>query len=148
MSAERQRVVLVFPRQQTSKARLMKALEQIEGCGYELTAVVDPERHLEALRMVVDGLADLVVVTAAEHCPLVQHVGDLGRPPGAGGEARARLVLRPVSAGGQARPGYIQRPRPVTAERGDPAEQRAKPVEREPDIAPRDRRTQVIRRSA
>ncbi|MBM2614091.1 hypothetical protein JIG36_00795 [Actinoplanes sp. LDG1-06] len=69
------RAVLVIPRDGKlhADARLTRALDHIARTGWELVAVIDPQNHVDALRMVLDGLADIVVVTRSEHFPLVCH---------------------------------------------------------------------------
>lgn len=87
------RVVLVIPRRRDieNTARLEYALEQIERGGHEVAAIVDPEQHLDAVRMVLAGMADLVVVSEPEHFPLVQFVAALDERVG----GRTRPMLRP-----------------------------------------------------
>lgn len=67
------RVVLVIPRDDS--AALPGALDHITRCGWHLVAVVDPQDHLQALRMVVEGAADVVLATQAEHLPVLQLTG-------------------------------------------------------------------------
>lgn len=104
--------------------KLMAVLDQIEQGGWELVAIVEPERYLEALRLVLDGLADVVVVTRPEDFPVIQLASNLNIS-GRGWEERTQIVPRPASE-------PRQRPRLVGPEdRPEPGarrEQRARPV--------------------
>lgn len=90
------RVVLLMARgtEIEGNNRLASALEQIEKGPWELVAVVDPERRIEALRMVLDGLADRLVLMDPADFP-VCYAADLnvaGRASALAG--RTRPVLR------------------------------------------------------
>jgi hypothetical protein len=51
--------------------RLIGVLEEIRRGGWRLVAVVDPRQQLQALAMVVNGMADVVVVAKPEHFSVV-----------------------------------------------------------------------------
>lgn len=73
MSPRGQRVVLVIPRDGSgSKQGLSATLDEIARLGWVLVSVIDPARHLEALRMVLDGVADVVLADRPEHMPSVR----------------------------------------------------------------------------
>jgi hypothetical protein len=75
-----QRVVLVIPRRESSSPqRLAAALDGIRQQGWVVASVVDPERHLDALRMVVAGLADVVVAVNHTDLPSLKFASDLGK---------------------------------------------------------------------
>lgn len=128
------RVVLVVPRSgpEAEGARLMAALDQIAAAGCDLVAVVDPAQGKDALRMVVDGEADLIVTTRPEYFPLVRFAGGFGNE-------RTRPVLRAQATGTN-----------VADDRADARHRRPQPVSADvaAPIPLRDRRTEVIRRTA
>jgi len=75
-------------------------LDEVTRRGWVLAAVVEPAAHLEALAMVVDGQADVIIATRPEYMPALQFAYDLsGRqelrrvPPGT---ANAAAYARPV----------------------------------------------------
>lgn len=95
------RVVLIIPKPDPADLgggddkRLAGALDQLAALGWRLVAVVDPSRHLDALRMVLDGLAEHVVVTRPEDFPLVVQAADLGRARADSSKgARTQRILR------------------------------------------------------
>lgn len=91
----RKRVVLVVPRTGVEDGgALAGALDQIANVGWDLVSVVDPAQHLDALHMVLDGVADVVVTTRAEHFPLVQYAADLSGERVRPGNKRTQRILR------------------------------------------------------
>jgi hypothetical protein len=143
------RAILVIPRRgMDNPNRLSNALDQLALGGYELVAVVDPDDHVEALRMVLDGMADLLVITEAQHFPIVQFAADLNGDP----DRRARPVLRPQAGRGQdlphrREPAPSPRPRLIGAQEEVSGDRTAE-VERRPVVLPREQRTREIRRTA
>jgi hypothetical protein len=81
------RAVLVAPR--NSDAATSRAVLQAAALGYTLVGVVDPDRHVEALQLVVDDLADVILALAP--LPNVRLLGD---EPVAPGERRTRMLPR------------------------------------------------------
>lgn len=72
------RVVLVVPNHGDDNPRaLTSALEQIGHLGWTLVSVVDPSSAIDALRLVVEGRADVVLATRAEHLPQLCLAADL-----------------------------------------------------------------------
>jgi hypothetical protein len=98
MSDDRRRAVLVTPRTGSSTSdagkRLAAALDEIAHIGWQLVAVIDPAQHLEALQMVTDGQADVIVAARPEYFPLVQLSGYLVSARG----QRTRMVPRRATA--------------------------------------------------
>ncbi|WP_433361895.1 hypothetical protein ACQPZX_29345 [Actinoplanes sp. CA-142083] len=75
------RVVLVVPRSGEIAALLLsRALDDIERLGLDLVAVVDPADHIEALRLIVDGAADIALACRPEHLPSLQLTSFLMAP--------------------------------------------------------------------
>lgn len=72
-----QRVVLVIPRSGEHTRALTAALDEITRLGWELVGVVDPRDHLDALRLVVDGAADVVLATNPDHMPALRFAWQL-----------------------------------------------------------------------
>jgi hypothetical protein len=67
------RVVLVNPRRgKPDGPALSKALTEFQRLGWTLAAVIDPDDHLDALRMIIDGVADVIVVTSEDQMPVLQ----------------------------------------------------------------------------
>lgn len=73
-----QRVVLVAPRADLTGAGMAKLLEQVTAAKWTITSVIEPEDWRTALRMVADGLADVLATTSPEHLPAVQLVHGVG----------------------------------------------------------------------
>jgi len=145
------RVVLVASRPgvKDPSNRLTVALDRIAQAGYTLISVIDPAHVKDALRLVLDGDADLIVVTQPEDFPFVRLAAELGH----NAERRARPALRPSSGEESLR---TRRPQPVQpAERVEPAQtehvRRARPVDTDGDRrrAQLDRyqRTSIVRRT-
>lgn len=80
-----QRVVLVAPRADLTGPGMAKLLEQVAAAKWTITSVIEPEDWRSALRMVADGLADVLATTRPEHLPAVQLVHGVGTlvPPAA-----------------------------------------------------------------
>jgi hypothetical protein len=154
------RVVLVIPRMiPTDPAlpedrRLMATLDQIQRGGWHLVAIIEPEHYLDALQLVLDGMADVVVVTKPEHFPVIRLASELNGP-GVGREARTRPLPRPYRPTTPAsdHPGREgaerRRPRLIGPDdTEEPSERRTEPVDRRPAVVRSQERTQVIRRTA
>jgi hypothetical protein len=73
-----QRVVLVAPRADLTGPGMAKLLEQVAAAKWTITSVIEPEDWRTALRMVADGLADVLATTSPEHLPAVQLVHGVG----------------------------------------------------------------------
>jgi hypothetical protein len=159
------RVVLIIPRDKPESApRLKAALDELARLGWIPTAIVDPTQHLDALRMVLDGVVDTVVATDPSHMPSLRLTGTIDRQPGAK-NGRTQMVARnertaPVERVAQTpAPDHPWRPRPQLV-RDEPAEataeplaQRSQPVTRTkvptPSVERRSaQRSRVIRRTA
>lgn len=66
------RAVLIFPRAAAAQHVALDALERISELRYQVVALVDPSDYLAAHQMVMDGLADLILVTSPHHLPSVR----------------------------------------------------------------------------
>lgn len=154
------RVVLVIPRMiPTDPAlpedrRLMATLDQIQRGGWHLVAIIEPEHYLDALQLVLDGMADVVVVTKPEHFPVIRLASELNGP-GVGREARTRPLPRPYRPTTPAsdHPGREgaerRRPRLIGPDdTEEPSERRTEPVDRRPAVVRSEERTRPIRRPA
>jgi hypothetical protein len=104
------RVVLVTPRP-CRGVTLEATLDGLAELGWVVTAIVDPAEHIEALRIVAEGSADVVVVTRPEYMPTVVLAGDLlrDRPR----DRRTRPVLRPPVAQ-LSEAGQLEQPERIT----------------------------------
>jgi hypothetical protein len=140
----RQRAVLVVPRDGTEdKRHLTRALDEIARLGWVLAAVIAPADHLDALRMVLDGLADVVLASRPEHMPTLQFIYNLE----SGGGGRSQAAVRPVARGDgvvpDRRPAADHPWRGAAARRPEMVSGANETAER-----PSQRRSQLIRRSA
>lgn len=144
----------------TSLQAMLNTMDMIARAGFDLIGVIDPKDHLDALAMVMNGTADIVVASRPDHLPAVRVVTDeawfehrerthrtgTAQDPPRGVHRRTQRRLRPEDADwrgpGPAEPGERPVPldhrRPRIIERGDASDG-------EPGI-PRQRRTQIIRR--
>lgn len=127
-----QRVVLVTPRADTGSApqRLRTTLDEIARLGWIIAAIIDPSQQMDALRMVVDGLADVVVAASPEHLSVLKFAYDLGSP----GRAGSGHTGYPP-AGNQRRPRPVRQlvddePDTLTPPNGRYRQQRAQAVQR------------------
>lgn len=116
------RVVLVVSREIPTDPelpedrRLMAVLGEIEQGGWTLVGIVEPERYLDALAMVVDGLADVVAITRAEDFPVIRLASQLN----ATSPARTQLVARP----GMSRTRAVRRRPQIVGADEEPGERR------------------------
>ncbi|WP_229068385.1 hypothetical protein [Actinoplanes sp. DH11] len=142
------RVVLVIPRADRGPDRAMNnALNEIGRRGWTLVAVVDPAEHRKALRMVVDDMADVVLATRPEHMPSLRFAHHLGgdrrssaaRPASSVRPQQAAEVVSTVADALPMRSPDLSAPR---------RERRPQQVERTGSGDSRQRRSQVIRRTA
>lgn len=102
------RVVLVARGLSEGDQALAATLDAIGAYGWTLVAVVLPEAHLQALRMVLDGEADAVLAARPEHVPSVMFTVDLPSPMGDTGPRNERTrVLRRSSEPRLRRPGPV-----------------------------------------
>jgi hypothetical protein len=130
--SDRKRVVLVMPKPDPKNLsdgdsrRLQSTLDQLAALGWIPVAVIDPSRHLDALRMVLGGMADLVVVTRPEDFPLVRLSSDLD----ASRAGRRTMRL----------------PRPDRTDT-DPRQRRPQPLEHGQPAAVPQQRTQLVDRT-
>jgi hypothetical protein len=101
------RAVLIAPRvggsgeTPTSLKAMLDAMDEMARAGFELVGVLDPKDHLEAHRMIADGVADVIVVTRPDHLPTVRVVADKA------------WFARPARTPDSVPPGVVRRPRPV-----------------------------------
>jgi len=104
------RVVLVAPRARSDDSQetraVVEALDQIEGLDWVLIGIIDPADCLEALQMVVDGRAQIVLATRPDHLPLLRFTSDAAWFDGPAGR-RTRPVMRPGQQGGVALPAPV-----------------------------------------
>lgn len=161
------RVVLLIPRadplpkspDSVGDRKLAMALQEIEAGGWCLVAVMEPDQHLEALAMVVDDMADVVVVTRPEHFPVIRFVSELNGAPSNPRDRRTRAIPRrdhpwrtgPAVPGRRARViGAGDEPATTMVVTGppEPAEQRRPRLIEKTEEPPAERRTKVIRRTA
>lgn len=93
-----QRVVLVAPRADLTGNAMTKLLEQVTAAKWTIASVIEPEDWRTALRMVADGLADVLATTSPEHLPAVQLVHGVGTmlPPTT--PERVRIPAAPAPA--------------------------------------------------
>jgi hypothetical protein len=100
-----QRVVLVAPRADLTGPGMATLLEQVAAARWTLTAVVEPSDWRSALRMVADGLADVLATTRPEHLPAVQLVHGIGAmvPPSTPEPARKSSAPAPAEQPGKPR---------------------------------------------
>lgn len=75
------RAVLIAPRGREDAApqaldAMIRAMSQLAEAGVELVGIIDPDNHLQAIRMVLDGRADFVVATRPDHMPALRILGD------------------------------------------------------------------------
>lgn len=156
--AERgQRVVLVIPRAEPdSRVRIAVVLDNIAKLGWTVSAIIDPAQHLDALRMVLKGFADVVVAVDPDHLPSLMFAHDLAITA-RGRSVRTARVLRP-GVSSPVEPPAQRRPQPIWADvaaQEDPApdpepieaeipaaESRRAPVAPEPVVAARRRASQ------
>jgi hypothetical protein len=73
-----QRVVLVAPRADLTGNAMERLLQQVTAARWTITSIIDPADWRTALRMVADGLADVLATTSPEHLPAVQLVHGVG----------------------------------------------------------------------
>lgn len=170
-SSGRRRAVLVAPRAggsgetPTSLRATIAAMEMLERAGFELAGIIDPQDHLEALRLVVDGLADIIVATRPDHLPALRMASDEAwfahpaRTPDAvpeGAHRRSRRLLRPEDSeprkrpeGGRFGPGdSLDHRRPEAVDPVPEPEVRPVPVrQRRPQPVDGRRRTRMLRQS-
>ncbi|MBU2662856.1 hypothetical protein KOI35_04980 [Actinoplanes bogorensis] len=80
------------------EGRLAAALDSIAAYGWTVSAIIDPEQHLDALRMVLDGMADLVVGIEPQDVPVLHLAADLSHRTRSGEfgppERRTRMLPR------------------------------------------------------
>ncbi|WP_157437809.1 hypothetical protein [Actinoplanes subtropicus] len=101
--------MLLAPRSEPGKATAA-ALASIERLGWILVSMIEPDRFLDAVRMVIGGLVDLVVVAKPEDLPHILTGPDLAAyaTPGAAGGERTRMLRTDVSPR-QRRPQFVDR---------------------------------------
>lgn len=104
------RVVLLAPRSEPGKATAA-ALADIARLGWILAAMVEPDRFLDAMRMVLGGLVDLVVVANPEDLPHILTGPDLAAygTPGRAGDGRTHMLPRPDGSSPSRRPQPVDR---------------------------------------
>lgn len=131
------RAVVVAPRKGEPGKALAATLAELDRVGWILAAMVEPDRFLDAVRMVVNGLVDRVVVVKPEYFPVIVMATDLAslaaaEPVGARNK-RIRLLPRP-GADEQTRmltrnrrPGPIDDPEPRTQDTDLAAAETANP---------------------
>jgi hypothetical protein len=123
------RVVLVIPRAEPD-SRVGATLDAIARQGWRVSAIIDPARHLDALRMILKDLADVIVAVHPDHMPSLKFATDL--PPANGRSAghRTTRILRPMDPDHRrARPVELPVVQPVLPEAVVP-----EPVMAEPQI--------------
>lgn len=138
------RVVLLAPRKMTDPT-LLSATAEIDRVGWILVAVIAPEKFVDALRMVLVGLVDRIVVTQISDLPNIVLAADLGLygTAPAGGrwrEERTRILPRGGAEATtallrQRRPGPVERPQPVEGPAEGGEEERAEFRHRAADLA-------------
>ena len=97
-----ERAVLIWRRDpgEHAAAAALTALAQIGELGYVLAAVVDPDDFVTAHQLIVDDLADVIVVTRSWPLPSMRLLSNAARPASALG-ALAEAEAAPVIPIGQ-----------------------------------------------
>lgn len=115
MSRPQRAILIALRSDQTGLQATVDAMEQLARGGFELVGIVDPADHMIALRMVLDGIADVIVSTRPDHMPVLRFAGDAAWfaakkvPAGAGGHQRQSRPMPRAELVEDSAPGQVDR---------------------------------------